>query len=77
MDTLTQILNNLHKLPEKFCQHCEEEQWCAACADYEYAVIISRFIQMDQEPRTKLLSQFDVDAVQQAFRRAGRWKNVK
>lgn len=74
MYTLTQICEKLYALPEAFRKHCEEGRWCVACADYEDAVVISRFIQMDDEPRMRLLGQFEETAVQQAFKQAGRWK---
>ena len=46
-------------------------EWCAAAYVYEKVVVVSGFIQMDQEARDKLLSSFDVSEVEEAYKKAG------
>lgn len=73
MDTTTQILENLHRLPEKFEENYKAGAWNVACDCYEMAIMVSTFVHMDKEPRNKMISGFDQRKVQDAFKRAGRW----
>lgn len=68
---ITEILDELYRLPEKFEEARTAGRWCAAAKTYEKAVIVSRFIQMDAPERDKLLNRFDEDAVEQAYKNAG------
>lgn len=74
MMTIIEILNSLNRLPEEFAKACEEGKWCKAAVDYENAVKISRFIQMDEEARDKLLDRFDKKLVIKAYKAAGWYK---
>ena len=38
---------------------------------YEKAVVVSRFIQMDEEARDKLLSRFDDTKVEEVYKKSG------
>lgn len=74
MMTIIEILNSLNRLPEEFEKACDEGKWCKAAMDYENAVKISRFIQMDKEARDKLLDRFDKKLVIKAYKAAGWYK---
>lgn len=74
MQTVTKILEHLQQLPDSFREHFTQERWSAAAMDYEHALVVSRFIRMDEEARLKLIEQFDTEQVQEAYKKAGRWK---
>lgn len=68
---IPEILNKLHQLPDKFEQDCAEKKWHAAAMDYENAVVVSRFIEMDYEAREKLLNRFQTEVVEEVYKKAG------
>lgn len=74
MKNITEILNELNQLPEEFKTACGEEKWCRAAMVYEKAVIVSGFIQMDDEARDRLLNRFDQELVLKAYKAAGWYK---
>lgn len=74
MLNIIEILNKLNELPEEFAKACKEGKWCKAAMDYENAVKFSKFIQMDEEARDKLLDRFDQELVIKAYKAAGWYK---
>lgn len=68
---IPEILTKLYQLPEKFKRECEAEHWCAAAMAYEMAVMVSRFIELDREPRERLLNQFQPEVVECVYKNAG------
>lgn len=71
MKNIIEILNSLSRLPEEFEKDCREGKWCRAALDYEKAVVVSKFIQMDEEARDKLLDRFEQELVIKAYKAAG------
>lgn len=69
--TLPEILTKLYQLPEKFERDYSAGKWRLAAMDYENALLMSRFIHMDDEPRDRLLNRFNPKKVQDAFKAAG------
>lgn len=63
-------------MPKKFEEARNAGRWGEAASVYEKAVVISRFIGMDEEARDKLLNRFDADEVKQVFKDAGRYEEV-
>lgn len=76
MNTVTQILEHLQQLPDSFREHYREQRWSAAAMDYEHALLVSKFIRMDDGERMQLVGKFDQNEVQDAYKRAGWWKDA-
>lgn len=74
MLTLNEILTKIHNLPEKFEQDYAAERWTLAALDYEHALLMSRFVRMDDDAREQLIGRFDQKKVKAAFEAAGRCK---
>ena len=72
MNTITQTLEKLHKEPENFERYFAAGEYGRACTAYEHAYKVSEYIEMDDEPRERLLGAFDEDKLQEAFKRSGR-----
>lgn len=74
MLTLNEIQTKIHNLPVKFEKDYEAENWTLAAIDYENALLMSRFIRMDEDAREQLINRFDQNKVEAAFKAAGRYK---
>lgn len=72
-----QILEKLDKLPGKFDADCAAGKWCMAAWDYENALLVSSFVQMDDVARDRLLSRFDQAKVEEAYKAAGWYEEKK
>ena len=72
MNTITQTLEKLHEEPENFERYFAAGEYGRACTAYERAYKVSEYIEMDDEPRERLLGAFDEDKLQEAFKRSGR-----
>lgn len=70
----TQILENLNRLPEQFEQACKDGKWCVAAIAYENALLVSRFVRLDDVARDRLLVRFDPTQVETAYKAAGWYK---
>lgn len=77
MKSIAEILSELNSLPEEFQKDCEAGKWCKAALQYEKAVVVSSFIEMEEEKRDRLLSRFEQGLVIKAFRAAGWYKEKK
>ena len=71
MKTITQIMEHLWELPDSFKEHCAAGRYHAAAMDYEHALLVSRFVEMGEEPRRRLIASFDAEQVKEAYRKAG------
>jgi hypothetical protein len=76
MYTITEILEHLSVLPDEFAEHYAAGKYAWAAMDYEHAVLVSKFIRMDEEARNKLLEQFNQDEVEKCFKESGRWEDA-
>ncbi len=69
--TVKEILEKIRTLPEEFTQAYEAGKWCAAAMAYENALLMTRFIRMEEGERAELIGRFDQDKVRYAFVAAG------
>lgn len=72
-----QIVEKLDKMPEMFERDCAAGKWCMAAQDYEMALLVSRFVLMDDAERDKLLNRFDRRKVETAYKAAGWYKETE
>ena len=55
MQTVTQILEHLQKLPEEFAEQYAAGEYARAASTHEYAARVSSFIEMDKDARDALM----------------------
>lgn len=77
MLNITQILEQLDSLPERFDADYTAGEYCRAAMDYEDALLVSGFIHMDDLAREQLISRFDQDRVERAYRAAGWYEEAE
>ena len=57
MQTVTQILEHLQKLPEEFAEQYAAGEYARAASTHEYAARVSSFIEMDKDARDALMAR--------------------
>ena len=77
MQTVTQILEHLQKLPEEFEEQYTAGEYARAASTHEYAARVSSFIEMDKDARDALMERFDQMQVEDAYQRVGRWRDAE
>ena len=77
MQTVTQILEHLQKLPEEFAEQYAAGEYARAASTHEYAARVSSFIEMDKDARDALMVRFDQVQVEDAYQRVGRWRDAE
>lgn len=77
MQTVTQILEHLQKLPEEFTEQYAAGEYARAAMTHEYAARVSSFIEMDKDARDALMARFNQEQVEEAYQRVGRWRDAE
>ena len=77
MQTVTQILEHLQKLPEEFAEQYAAGEYARAASTHEYAARVSSFIEMDKDARDALMARFNQVQVEDAYQRVGRWRDAE
>lgn len=67
MKTITEILEWLNRMPEEFDAHFAAGEYGKAASDHEFTKRVADFIELDEEPKERLMARFDETKVKRAY----------
>lgn len=71
MKTMNEILDLLNGFKDAFDEQFAKKEYRRAAATYEDMLLLSGFIQLNDEEREALIARFDQEKVETAFKEAG------
>lgn len=70
MLTLPEILEWLNEAPDRFMRHYHAGEYGKAAYDHESAINTMNHIELDAEPRERIMSRFDEEKVKEVYKEA-------